>query len=227
MPSAADDTAPLAAGPSRAATDRLLHDLRGGGWRPRAWAGFLAAATRRSVDQALRHPWALAEVTAGYGLLALTAHPGAGRWVAASWATCVLHLGLLEDRRHLGAANTLTLLRANLPALARKPRPALATFALATDFVDGRYSRATSTTSTFGRYSDAFADAAFWVWFARNDPAPLRAAVALTWLGPPVVVTLVSGARGAMVDAPRPRLARPAAALQVLLTLRAWRRRTG
>lgn len=207
---------------SRAATDRLLADLRDAGWRPRAWRRFLDAAGRRSVDQAARHPWALAELTAGHGLLALAARHGGRRWVATSWLTCALHLGLLEDRRHLGSVNTVTLLRGNLPALARRRTPGLATLALCSDFVDGRSARATGTTTVFGRYADAFADAAFWTWFAATDRRAVRVAVALTWVGPPVVVTLLSGARGGMVDAPRPRLARPAAALQVLLTLRSW-----
>lgn len=38
---------------SRAATNRLLVDLRTRRWRAAAWAQFLAAATARSVEQAL------------------------------------------------------------------------------------------------------------------------------------------------------------------------------
>jgi hypothetical protein len=49
----------------------------------------------------------------------------------------------------------------------------------------------------------------------------LRAAALLAWVIPVAAVTSASVKRGRMVDAPRPALLRPAAALQAALTLRA------
>ncbi|MEP6814435.1 MAG: hypothetical protein ABI873_02655 [Marmoricola sp.] len=49
---------------SRAATNRLLFDLRAQRWRSAAWAQFAAAATTRSVEQAVVHRAALAQTTA-------------------------------------------------------------------------------------------------------------------------------------------------------------------
>lgn len=46
----------------RAATDRLLRELRGGGWTPRAWIRFCSAALARSAEQARCRPRALLEV---------------------------------------------------------------------------------------------------------------------------------------------------------------------
>ena len=216
------------AGSSRAATDDLLHHLAAGGWRPAAWAHFLAAATRRSVDQARLHPRALAEVSALHGLLLAVAPPSGRRWVSTSWLLASTHLGLREDRSHLGPADFLTLARGNFPAVVSARHPWLASLALATDFVDGRLARRTGTTTPFGAYADVFADAAFWIWFT-TDPENrrgLRATAVLTWLLPAGAVTAVSIGRGRMVDAPRPRWVRPAATLQVLLTGRAlWRTR--
>lgn len=220
------------AGSSRAATDDLLRDLAAGGWRPAAWARFLASAATRSADQARLHPRAWAEVTALHGLLLAVAPPSGRRWVSTSWLLASTHLGLLEDRSHLGPANILTIARGNLPAIVTARHPWLASLAMATDFVDGRLARRTGTTTPFGAYADAFADAAFWIWFT-TDPENrrgVRVAAAVTWLLPIGAVTALSIARGRMDDAPRPRWIRPAATLQVLLTGRAlWqarRRRT-
>lgn len=223
---------PLAAGvgpgSSRAATDDLLRDLAAGGWRPAAWARFLASAAERSADQARLHPRALAEVTALHGLLLAVAPPSGRRWVSTSWLLASTHLGLLEARSHLGPADLLTLTRGNLPAIVSARHPWLASLAMATDFVDGRLARGTGTTTPFGAYADAFADAAFWIWFTteREELRAVRVAAAATWLVPVGAVTTLSIARGRMVDAPRPRRIRPAATLQVLLASRAlWRAR--
>jgi hypothetical protein len=217
---------PGGVGSSREATNDLLHDLAAGGWRPAAWANFLLAAAERSVDQARLHPRALAEVTALHGLLLATAPPSGRRWISSSWLLASTHLGLLEDRSHLGPADLLTLARGNLPAVVSARHPWLASLAMATDFVDGRLARRTDTTTPFGAYADVFADAAFWIWFT-TDPKnrrDLRAAAVLTWLLPVGAVTAVSIGRGRMVDAPRPRWVRPAATLQVLVAVRAlWR----
>lgn len=48
---------------SRAATDRLLADLRAGRWRPAAWLRFFADAGRRSSEQVVVHRTAMFEVS--------------------------------------------------------------------------------------------------------------------------------------------------------------------
>ncbi len=165
-------------------------------------------------------------MTALHGLLLAMAPPSGRRWISSSWLLASTHLGLLEDRSHLGPADLLTLARGNLPAVVSARHPWLASLAMATDFVDGRLARRTDTTTPFGAYADVFADAAFWIWFT-TDPKnrrDLRAAAVLTWLLPVGAVTAVSIGRGRMVDAPRPRWVRPAATLQVLVAVRAlWR----
>ncbi|NUR27743.1 MAG: CDP-alcohol phosphatidyltransferase family protein [Catenulispora sp.] len=204
---------------SRAVTNELLDVLRSGRWRPRAWVRFVARAAQRSVQQAVLHPRALAEVTALHAAFAL-ARPRS-RWVVVSWALAASHLGMLEDQRSLGWANTITLFRANLPAVTDRRSTAL--LALGTDLADGRLARALGTTSPFGAAADSLADAAFWTWYAhRHEPVPAVRAVALiAWVAPVAAVTAVSVGKGAMVDPPRPAAVRPAAALQVALALRA------
>lgn len=211
---------------SRAATNKLLGELRVQGWRPAAWTRFLAAATGRSVEQASVHWRALGEATVLHGLFLVLGRGSGRRWVATSWVLTGLHLGLLEERSHLGVANTLTLVRGNLPVTGRALGPWLALSAVATDFVDGELARQTGTTTPFGRYADALADAAFWTWitFARDGDRDLKAAVVLNWLVPIAGVTAISVCRGQMVEAPRPRWIRPAATLQVLIAVRYWLR---
>lgn len=210
---------------SRAATERLLRELRGADWTPRAWCRFFTAAGARSAEQARCRPRALVEVGVVHVLFLVAAAPDRRRWVVGSWVLSALHLGLLEARTSLGLANVVTLTRGNLPATAAIPEPWIRTIALATDFVDGRLARSTGTTTTFGQHADAFADAVFWTWTTRADNAATRVAVNSCWLGPIIGVTAASLARGAMVEPPRPRLFRPAAALQVILTARSLRRR--
>ncbi|MEZ0067252.1 hypothetical protein ABIA32_003265 [Streptacidiphilus sp. MAP12-20] len=205
---------------SRAATDELLAVLHRDGW---VEFGFCAA--KRSASQALRRPAALAEVTALHGLfLRMSQEPGR-RWTGASWMLCVTHLGLLEERRHLSAADVLSLARGNLPALARTGGRRLGFWAIALDLADGRMARRSGTTSPFGAYADTFADAAFWTWLTlcgERDPRWRRAAL-LLWAAPVAAVTVASLTRGRMVDAPRPALLRPAAAMQLVLAVRRWR----
>jgi len=211
--------------PSRAATDELLAGLRAGGWRPVAWARFAALTGRRSVQQAARHPQALAEVTILHGLLALAAGRPGRRWVAASWLMAATHLGLLEDRPSLGTANVITLLRANLPALGGPARwlPALA---LASDLADGQLARRAGTVSPFGEHADSLADAAFWTWYTlRHEPSrAIRCAALAAWTAPVLTLATASILHGQMTDPPRPAVLRPAAALQALIALRAARR---
>lgn len=165
----------------------------------------------------------MAELSLLHGVLGLLGGRSALRWTAASWTLAVTHLGLLESRRSLGIADMLTLVRANLPALPVAHRPEVAVLALATDVVDGRIGRRFGTATPFGRDADAIADAVFWTWFAvRHEPsAVLRYLALAAWTVPVAAVTAVSVVRGEMVDAPRPGIARPAAALQILLAVRA------
>lgn len=143
--------------------------------------------------------------------------------MAASWALTVTHLGMLEDRRTLGPANILTLVRANLPAVEDRLGPLLPIAALATDFLDGQISRATGTQTPFGRDADFIADAAVWNWHAaQHEPsALLRLAAAVVWAGPIAAVVVSSFAGAGMKDVPRSPWIRPAAALQVVLAARA------
>ena len=134
---------------------------------------------------------------------------------------------MLEDRRTLGPANILTLIRANLPALQDRLGPLLPIAALATDFLDGRISRSTATQTPFGRDADFVADAAVWNWHAaQHEPsALLRLAAAVVWAGPIAAVVVSSFAGAAMKDVPRSPWIRPAAALQVVLAARALLKR--
>ncbi len=209
---------------SRTATDELLAGLRDGRWRPRAWTRFFAAATRRSIRQARLRPRALLEITAlhiGFATGFPRRAHGGRVWTVVCWVLAATHLGMLEERRSIGWANTITLTRANLPA--RPYRWWLPVLALASDLADGRIARELGTETSFGASADALADAAFWTWFAlRHEPdARLRATAVLAWVVPALAVTTGSVGRGRMIDAPRPVLVRPAAALQVVLTGRA------
>lgn len=214
---------------ARAATNQLLFDLKKRGWRPAGWARFLAAATARSVVQAVVHQRALGQATALHGGFLAMGKGARWRWVATSWVLTALHLGMLEDRPHLGVANTLTLVRANLPVIGSALGPWLGISALTLDFVDGKLARRTGTTTPFGRYADPLADTVFWTWISftqdGRDSRAVQAAVVLTWLSPIVGVTATTFGRGRMVELPRPRRIRPAVALQVLIALRAIRRR--
>lgn len=210
---------------SRAATDRLLSDLRAGRWRPRAWARFLAAAGVRSAQQAARHHHALLELTALHAAFALAGRRP--RWIATSWIMCVLHLGMLQDRAHLGAANALTLTRANLPATRPPLGRWLSLAAMVADLIDGQLARHTSTTTPFGAYADPLADAAFWTWqVGTNQPQgarthAARATVGLIWAAPAILVAVSSFRHGHMTDPPRPKWVRAAAWVQILLTAHA------
>lgn len=214
---------------SRAVTDRLLGDLRDGGFRPVAWGRFVGQASARSLQQATVRPGAVLELTALHAGLALFRlkrwQEGPGlRWIGCSWALAVTHLGLLEHRRRIGLADLLTLARANLPVLAPDNRALTATVAVGTDLLDGRVARRAGTTTPFGRSADPLADAAFWSWYVlRHDSGPLARVMVLgAWGTPVAATTLLSVARGRMVDPPRPRW--PAGMVQGLLLFRALTR---
>lgn len=212
---------------SRSATDGLLLDLRTDRWRPLGWARFVSSATIRSYRQAARHRPALVEATALHGLFVVLGDGERRGRVATSWTLTVLHLGMLEDRSHLGLANTVSLARANLPVTGRRLGRWVGFCALASDLLDGRLARRTGTTTPFGRYVDPFADLVVWTWLSCPESGRrhqlLRAAVLLTWLSPTLGVTARSFARGEMVEAPRPRWIRPAVALQAVTAVRVLR----
>ncbi len=214
---------------SRAATNALLAELREDRLAPQAVVCFLGQAAHRSLLQAARRPRALAELTAVHAVLYRLARgrrPGR-RWVAASWVLAASHLGLLEHRPRLTAADILTLLRANLPALPGGTGRASGVLAVGLDLADGRLARHQGTTAPFGDYADTFADAAFWTWLTlRHEPNPaVRVAAIAAWTLPVVTVTGLALRRGAMPDRPRPVLLRPAAALQAVIALRHLARR--
>lgn len=157
-----------------------------------------------------------------HAALVALADPRHRKWVAVSWLLAVSHLGMLEDRSQLGVANTLTLLRANLPALENRLGNAVPILALVTDWFDGRIARATGTETRFGRQADFLADTALWTWFTirHEHNRWLLTATIAAWGATVVAVTTVSFAGGAMRDVPRSRWMRPAAALQVIFGIR-------
>jgi hypothetical protein len=220
---------PVDAG-SRERTQELLAGLAAGRWRPAAWGRLACRAAVMSCHAAAARPRAAAEVTALHAAVLLLAR-GRGRagttWTGLSWLLAVTHLGLLGERRSLGAANAVTLARGCLPALAagRWTGPAV----LAADFLDGQLARRRGEATVFGSYADTLADAAFWTWFAaRHEPSRmLRAAAAAAWAAPAAAIAVASVARGQMTDMPRPALVRPAAPLAVVLAVRACTRRQG
>ncbi|GAA1990320.1 hypothetical protein GCM10009799_15320 [Nocardiopsis rhodophaea] len=212
-------------GSSRRRTDALLNDLREGGWRPRAWAAFAARATASSAREAARRPRAAVEATALHAALLWAARDRCGRArTAASWLLAITHLGMLEGRTRLSAADALTLLRANLPALSDSAWTGPA--ALVTDFLDGRLARGTGTASPFGAYADALADASFWIPYAlRHEPDPRwRGALIAAWALPLAGATVAAFARGRMVDVPRIRGLHPATAIEAAIIARRFLR---
>ncbi|WP_084144666.1 CDP-alcohol phosphatidyltransferase family protein [Amycolatopsis jejuensis] len=186
-----------------------------------AWARFVTQATRRSIRQAQRRPRALGEITALHLVFAVVSHRKCPLWTITSWALAAAHLGMLEHRRSIGIADAITLTRANLPALTTGWATPVA--ALASDLADGRIARRLGTQTLFGAAADSLADAAFWAWFAlRHEPSrAMRAAALAAWMAPVITVTAISVRRGRMIDAPRPVVARPAATMQAVLTVRA------
>lgn len=210
---------------SRAATDWLLGQLRAGRWRPRAWIQIVARASRRSAAQARKRPRALLELSLLHAALLEVAPPRRRRWILISWALAGIHLGLLDQRRSLGAANTISLLRANLPAVAERIGPRLGFLAIGSDLLDGRLARHRGTVTAFGANADALADAVFWTWYARHHERHplLRAAALAAWTAPVAAVGVASLRAGRMIDPPRPAMIRPAAAMQAVLAVRALR----
>jgi phosphatidylglycerophosphate synthase len=114
-------------------------------------------------------------------LLARARGRAGGAWIGLSWLLAVTHLGLLGQRRSLGAANTATLARGCLPALASSwwTGPAV----LAADVLDGQLARRRGEATVFGSYADTLADAAFWTWFASGMNPAGRCGLRRSWRG--------------------------------------------
>ncbi|MCI0689952.1 MAG: CDP-alcohol phosphatidyltransferase family protein [Sporichthyaceae bacterium] len=208
---------------SRAATNVLLAGLRQARWRGPGWRRFVGAAAARSTQQVINHPRAVAELTVLHGAVAAAAGRRGGAWLTSSWLLCMTHLGLLGERSSIGPATGVTLVRANLPAVAARRGRWLAPLAVFTDLADGWLARRLDSETMFGGYADSLADAAFWTWYAlvHEPDRRVRAAAIAASLGPAVVVALGSVAGGRMVESPRSALLRPAAAMQVVLAARA------
>lgn len=217
----------LAGADSRAASNELLAGLRRGGFGPRALGAFVADATMRSWREAAARPRAVVETTAVHAAIGALAGRRGLAWVGASWLMAVTHFGMLESRRDLGAANLLTVARGALPAAGhRLGTPATVALALATDFADGKIARGTGAVTRFGAQGDFLADTALWTWFVvRHERSTAwRIATFAAWAAPVIGVAAASVARGGMVDLPRSRWFRPAAAVEVLIGGRVlWR----
>ncbi|WP_197285771.1 CDP-alcohol phosphatidyltransferase family protein [Nocardiopsis sp. NRRL B-16309] len=211
-------------GTSRRRTNELLSDLRRREWTFGGWWDFTRQAAALSWKAAVARPRAATELTVLH-IAFLCAASGRGRVrVIVCWGLSVTHLGLLEERDRLCAADALTLLRANLPAVADGAWTG--PLALATDLFDGRLARRRGLSSSFGAYADALADAAFWIPFAlRHETDPRwRAALVATWVLPVAGAAAASFARGRMVDVPRARGFHPATVVESAIAARALTR---
>ena len=211
-------------GTSRRRTNELLSDLRRRGWTPGGWWSFVRRAAALSWEAAVTRPRAATELTILHTAF-LCAASGRGRVrVLVCWGLSVTHLGLLEERDRLCAADALTLLRANLPALADGVWTG--PLALATDLLDGRLARHRGLSSSFGAYADALADAAFWIPFTlRHESDPRwRSALVAAWVLPVAGAAAASLARGRMVDVPRVPGFHPATVVEPAIAARALKR---
>jgi CDP-alcohol phosphatidyltransferase-like enzyme len=211
---------------SRAFTDAALAELRADQWTPAGWARFTTRIGARSAEQIVAHPRAAAEITALHGLFFLSARRRGRWWIASSWLMAITHLGLLGRRQSIGWPNVISLTRANLVVTGAPLGPWLGAVAAVSDKLDGTLARRHGPTM-FGFYADSLADAVFWTWFgARHEPRRvLRAASVAAWAAPVAAVTAASIAKGEMVESPQPALLRPAAAMQIVLAVRALRNR--
>ncbi|MFD8928256.1 hypothetical protein [Streptomyces mirabilis] len=81
-------------------------------------------------------------------------------------------MGLLERREQLTAADTLTLIRANLPALPGRASRWSGPPAIVLDLAGGRLGRRQGAVSPFGVYADTWADTAYRTWLTlRHEPS--------------------------------------------------------
>lgn len=213
----------LRAAASRESSDILLSVLRDGRWRPAAWGRFIQLATLRSVDTARANPRSFVQSTVIHLPFLLLADRGRRLWVLTSWLMAVTHLGMLDGRDSLGVPNTLTLVRANLPALESRLGRTLPILSLATDFADGKIARATGRVTPFGAQADFIADTAFWTWFVvRYEPSRmLLVATVAAWAAPVLGLAAAGAVKGRMTDLPRSAWFRPAAVLEIVIGVRA------
>ncbi len=209
---------------SRAFTDAALTGLRADGWTARGWARFAGRIVVRSGEQIVVHPRAAVEVTALHGVFLVGAFGRCRWWITTSWLMAITHLGLLGRRRSIGWPNVISIARANLAVTGAPLGRWLGVLAAVSDKLDGTLARRQGPTM-FGFYADSLADAAFWTWLGvRRDPSRLVLAASVTaWAAPVAAVAAASIAKGEMVEAPRPAVLRPAAAMQAVLALRALR----
>lgn len=208
---------------SRAASNALLDGLREQRFGPAAWGRFAVDTTARSILEARKRPRAVVEATAVHAAMAALAHPRGRAWVLTSWLMTVTHLGMLEERRTMGAPNLLTIARATLPAASARLGGAVPVLALATDFVDGKLARGTGTVTRFGTQGDYLSDTVLWTWFVlKHEPSTAwRVITFAAWAAPVAALAAVSFARGGVVDLPRSAWVRPAAVVEVIIGARA------
>jgi phosphatidylglycerophosphate synthase len=156
----------------------LLEELHVHGYRPRAWARFLARSFARAratrAECAGEHRQTL--LTGVVGLAVWAAVAVVQPWLAlagtAWWLLAIAmvdwHLGMLEDGSgrplgRLGPANLLSLARAAIVPVLLVAAPALLAALLllagATDAIDGRLARARGEETRLGLWLDGGADA--------------------------------------------------------------------
>lgn len=219
----ADREATLRNADSRTASNMLLSDLHRSRWSARGATQFLYSSCTRSFHQAAIRPYAVAEVTVLHLLFSAFASAKSRSWILCSFVLALTHLGMLGKRRRIGLPNTITLLRANLPAFENKIGPAIPVIALFTDFLDGKLARASDSVTAFGTYADFFSDTAVWTWLTlRKEPrAMVRGIVFAAWIIPIAAVTATSLGRGHIVEIPRSRWFRPSAVVEVIIGGRA------
>ncbi|MCZ2402528.1 CDP-alcohol phosphatidyltransferase family protein [Paenarthrobacter sp. Z7-10] len=195
-------------------------------WQPGAWGEFLEAAALRSFSQARARPGPFLQVTALHLAIGLAADRRHGTWVALSWALAGSHLGLLDAQQNLGWADTVTLIRANLPVLEDRLGRWIPVLALASDWADGRIARKLGAVTLFGQHADFLADTAFWTWFMFQHETSRREKLLtfFAWAVPLGCIAARSFATGRMVDIHRSRWLRPSAAIEVLIGASAVRR---
>jgi len=168
------------------------------------------------------HPRASFEVAAVCSALA-PLH-GARIRTAAACLLAITHLGLLGERRSIGLANALSLLRAGLPV-----RRWAVLAAVGTDLVDGLVARRAGPTA-FGSYADPLADLAFWtaVAFQGRIGQAERTAILGLWAAPAAMIAAGYLVAGRTIDYPRPAMVRTASAIaQVVLAVRSIERMDG
>ena len=200
---------------SREFVDALLANLKEEQYRPPAWGLLVIASCVRSLQQVAAHQRAAVEVVGIFS--ALAALRGARLRRVVGCLLAITHLGLLGERRSIGLANTLSLVRASLPV-----RRWAVLVAVGTDLADGLVARRAGPTA-FGSYADPLADLAFWTAVAFHGRVGKleRIAILGLWAAPAAVITTGYFVAGRSIDYPRPLLVRRVSVIaQALLALR-------